>query len=601
MDVRHFDHLTRAVATVSPRRGLLAVLASLPFLGGLLALLGLEEAAAGRNRRKKRQKPHKRAGRRRRKRKQRRKGKCRAHARGRTCADRCGTVTNNCGKDVDCGSCVCGGGCPICQTCNGRTGVCEPDGSQQGDACGAPGQVCQTDGRCACDAGSCAAGQHCQGAVCVCDDGSCAGCCDEAGACQPGTTDDACGAGGVACSPCTGVDTCQAGVCECIPVTCAAEGKDCGEINDGCGAILDCGTCPFPNQPCDDNVCGTCVPNCTGKPCGVDNDGCGGPCLNGSCPPNQTCGGGGTPGVCGCTPATCPAGTDCGTINDGCGGTVSCGGPCGGVCVNNVCTACSGQQPCPANHLCVAGACVACDVCASGCAFDSVQDAVDFNNGALEVVHICPGTYLGAKGRVTIARDVELIGAGAGEAAASNSILDAEQGGRVVGVTGGEVTLRHLRLTGGSVNTPGGGVLNAAMLTVDACVIVGNRASRGGGISNTGTLFVRDSTIQGNTAGVTAGGIRNAGVTTISGSTIQGNHTESVGGGGMVIENSPGAALTFEAPMSVVTGNTVPQGQQGSGIYRGGDGTLVGIQFVDVSGNTPELDQCFGCPAPPAP
>ncbi|MEZ4565386.1 MAG: hypothetical protein R2853_21930, partial [Thermomicrobiales bacterium] len=44
------------------------------------------------------------------------------------------------------------------------------------------------------------------------------------------------------------------------------------------------------------------------------------------CTQPQTCGGGGTPGVCGCTPTTCAAeGKNCGAIPDGCGSTLTCG------------------------------------------------------------------------------------------------------------------------------------------------------------------------------------------------------------------------------------------------------------------------------------
>jgi hypothetical protein len=71
----------------------------------------------------------------------------------------------------------------------------------------------------------------------------------------------------------------------CTPTTCAAQGKNCGAISDGCGGTLQCGSCTSP----------------------------------------KTCGGGnpGTPGVCGCTKATCAA-DQCGQPPDGCGGTLTC-------------------------------------------------------------------------------------------------------------------------------------------------------------------------------------------------------------------------------------------------------------------------------------
>ena len=67
-----------------------------------------------------------------------------------------------------------------------------------------------------------------------------------------------------------------------------------------------------------------CAPYCTGKNCG-DSDGCGGYCALGACTgPYNTCGGGGTPNVCGCTPGKiCPAGGSC-LVGNGCGGACSC-------------------------------------------------------------------------------------------------------------------------------------------------------------------------------------------------------------------------------------------------------------------------------------
>ena len=74
-----------------------------------------------------------------------------------------------------------------------------------------------------------------------------------------------------------------------MPATCASLNLHCGRADDGCGGMLNCGTCPA----------------------------------------GQTCGGGGTPGMCGgpmCTPKTCAMlGYNCGTEGDGCGGTINCG------------------------------------------------------------------------------------------------------------------------------------------------------------------------------------------------------------------------------------------------------------------------------------
>jgi hypothetical protein len=71
-----------------------------------------------------------------------------------------------------------------------------------------------------------------------------------------------------------------------------------------------------------------------GADCGpVTDTKCGGIVLCGDCPAGRSCGGGGTPNVCGagtssdaCAPTTCAAqGISCGPAGDGCGGVIQCG------------------------------------------------------------------------------------------------------------------------------------------------------------------------------------------------------------------------------------------------------------------------------------
>lgn len=143
----------------------------------------------------------------------------------------------------------------------------------------------------------------------------------------------------------------------CTPADCAGAGATCGEVGDGCGGFLQCGSCP-EGQTCGGggtaNACGTpaCQPatcQALGNSCGEVGDGCGGQLDCGTCPQGQTCGGGGTPNVCGtpagCARTTCAAeGKSCGTVPDGCGGTLDCGS-CG---TGQVCTASNtcGAAPC---------------------------------------------------------------------------------------------------------------------------------------------------------------------------------------------------------------------------------------------------------------
>ena len=132
----------------------------------------------------------------------------------------------------------------------------------------------------------------------------------------------------------------------CFPTSCATAGAQCGQIDDGCGAPLDCGLCPS-GQFCGGagpNRCGStpCLPKTcadfAGK-CGLLSDGCSAVLSCTSCTPPDTCGGGGTPNQCGCKPATCASlGVSCGKASNGCGVELDCG-PCTQppVCGNGAC------------------------------------------------------------------------------------------------------------------------------------------------------------------------------------------------------------------------------------------------------------------------
>ena len=133
-----------------------------------------------------------------------------------------------------------------------------------------------------------------------------------------GGASDGGGGGEVDLSDGTGVDMAGAG---CGLVPCASAGAGCGPIGDGCGGVIDCGSCASP----------------------------------------QTCGGGGTPFQCGgsaaCKPTTCAAlGFNCGFAGDGCGGVINCGTCTSGACgagKPNVCGTggMTGVSQCPNNGV----------------------------------------------------------------------------------------------------------------------------------------------------------------------------------------------------------------------------------------------------------
>jgi hypothetical protein len=163
------------------------------------------------------------------------------------------------------------------------------------------------------------------------------------------------------CGTCPSPETCggggvfgQCGVPPgpCTKSTCTEQNINCGPTGDGCGGLIaSCGTCPA-GQTCGGGgtkgLCGappnttSCIPStCMAQKiaCGPAGDGCGGTIATcGACTPPETCGGGGVPGQCGmgsCAPTTCQAlGFDCGPAGDGCGGLIaSCGMcPAGEIC-----------------------------------------------------------------------------------------------------------------------------------------------------------------------------------------------------------------------------------------------------------------------------
>jgi hypothetical protein len=161
-----------------------------------------------------------------------------------------------------------------------------------------------------------------------------------------GPEGDGCG-GLLQCGTCPACESCggggQPGVCGgqcCQKETCAQQNIHCGPAGDGCGGQLDCGPCPNgqscggggQNGQCGAIDSGTCTPEtCASQHinCGPAADGCGGLLQCGPCPNGQTCGGGGQAGQCGapkCVPKTCQdLGFNCGMTGDGCGGALDCG------------------------------------------------------------------------------------------------------------------------------------------------------------------------------------------------------------------------------------------------------------------------------------
>ena len=98
--------------------------------------------------------------------------------------------------------------------------------------------------------------------------------------------------------------------------TCESQKATCGPVGDGCGGVIDCGSCTGPEScggggtlfTCGSSADVSCNPRtcaAAGATCGAVSDGCGGMTADcGDCPTGETCGGGGTANKCGAPPCT---------------------------------------------------------------------------------------------------------------------------------------------------------------------------------------------------------------------------------------------------------------------------------------------------------
>jgi hypothetical protein len=156
LDANKFDCLTKLLAGASTRRGVARLLSVLPlsvlittFAGEIPEATAEDDDHGSSHRRQRRRARHRRrhgSARKPRKGNKSKKKGCKSQPRTSTCAGKCGTVLDNCGKSVDCGS-----GCSQCQTCNLATSQCVPI---------ADNTPCD-------DGNACTQTDTCQGGVCV--------------------------------------------------------------------------------------------------------------------------------------------------------------------------------------------------------------------------------------------------------------------------------------------------------------------------------------------------------------------------------------------------------------------------------------------------
>ena len=226
----------------------------------------------------------------------------------------------------------------------------------------------------------------------------------------------------------------------------------------------------------------------------------------------------------------------------------------------------SKKNSCRKNKQCCSGVCqkkrCRCNVCASGCPFTSVQDAIDAANPG-DTIHICAGTYGGVN---IVNKDLTLRGAGQ-----ERTTLDGQENGAVVTIAAGvTVHLEGLRIIRGSA-TSGGGIRNNGTLTLTECGVSGSSAAFGGGIFNLGSLTLTECSVSGSSADSDGGGIFNLGTLTLTECSVTVNGAGNNGGG---IRNVGTLTLTD----SSVTDNGA--GGDGGGIYNQDTLTLNGTNTI---------------------
>ena len=197
-----------------------------------------------------------------------------------------------------------------------------------------------------------------------------------------------------------------------------------------------------------------------------------------------------------------------------------------------------------------------------------------------DTVSVPAGVYtLTRVSELSIGKNLTVQGAGSGD-----TIIQADEQlsistRRVLDITAGKVSISGVTIRHGNPPGLGGGILNSGTLSLADTTLTANQAGAtdgGGGIFSSGTMTITGSRITGNIA-PSGAGISSNGPLSITNSTIQGNTASSYGGG---IFNDINGALTLSG--STISGNTA--GDSGAGIRIVG-GTVT-VTNSTISGNS---------------
>ena len=227
-------------------------------------------------------------------------------------------------------------------------------------------------------------------------------------------------------------------------------------------------------------------------------------------------------------------------------------------------------------------------VCAAGCDFVTIQDAID-DAGTIagDVINLADAVI--TESNILVNKDVTIQGQGADSTIVQAHADVDEAAGRVFFIApGAVVTIRRMTIRHGNPSSEpqsGGGIRNEGELMIEESIISHNRGSAGGGILNDGTLTLVNCTVSSNTASggdnylecSTGGGIKNLmGVVTLINSTVSDNTARGKGGGLHIACHG-----TLALVNSTVSGNST--NNDGGGVYLDGVGEFTHSTIVNNS------------------
>ncbi len=191
------------------------------------------------------------------------------------------------------------------------------------------------------------------------------------------------------------------------------------------------------------------------------------------------------------------------------------------------------------------------DVCPSGCAYSSIQAAID-DKAYRGTVVVGDGTY---NESVVLSKEKTLLSVNGPQVTTINA---AGYNSSVVDMSV-DSTIDGFTLTGGSASS-GGGIRAVDHAVVRNMIITGNSATSGGGISANNTLLLENSTISNNSGGFGGGlNLSNGSVATLINNRFEGN---SATDGGAIYKARNGA-VTLEK--NLLSGNSASR--TGGGLY----------------------------------